>query len=370
MFISQFQLPDRQWGIGGYQADFEGGDTWSGILYGEADRGILAQRGQRVDIKDNHQPEVLEQFADSAELNNAINKGDWNEYHIIARGNHLVHKINGVTMVDITDTDEAGRFMQGLLALQLHAGPPMKVEFRDIRLKRLPLEDGRKKLVFVAGAPSHGFMAHEHHAGCLLLAESLAEGAPNLLTTVYQNGWPSDPTAFDNADAICFYCDGGPGHPANDHLEELQALMDRGVGMACLHYGVEVPVGPSGDSFVNWIGGYFETDWSVNPHWTLQQPELGDHPVTRGVEDFAINDEWYYHMRFREDMEGVTAVLSATPGEDTLTRPDGPHSGNPAVREAVAAGESQAVAWVADRPDGGRGFGYTGGPLPLQLGPR
>ncbi|MCB1121945.1 MAG: ThuA domain-containing protein, partial [Verrucomicrobiae bacterium] len=113
--------------------------------------------------------------------------------------------------------------------------------------------------------------------------------------------------------------------------------------------------------FRNWIGGYFEANWSVNPHWDAHYTSLPNHPITSGVEPFHINDEWYFHMRFREGMEGVTPILSALPPEDTMRRPDGPHSGNPAVRKAVANGEIQHMAWAAERAGGGRGFGFTGG---------
>ena len=77
------------------------------------------------------------------------------------------------------------------------------------------------------------------------------------------------------------------------------------------------------------------------------------------MEPFTINDEWYYHMRFRPEMKGVTPILSAIPPASTLSRPDGPHSGNPHVR--AKAGQPQHVAWVAERENGGRGFGFTGG---------
>jgi hypothetical protein len=112
---------------------------------------------------------------------------------------------------------------------------------------------------------------------------------------------------------------------------------------------------------LNWIGGYFETDWSVNPHWDGDFAKLPEHAITNGVKPFKINDEWYYHMRFRPEMEGVTPILSALPPASSLSRPDGSHSGNPAVRKAVAAGEVQHCAWAFERKDGGRGFGFTGG---------
>ncbi|HVK59091.1 MAG TPA: DUF1080 domain-containing protein, partial [Candidatus Kapabacteria bacterium] len=85
------------WVIGGYQADFEGGDTYSGILYEERGRGILAERGQKTIIRENGKPEVVGSVGDSKEIQSKIKKEDWNEYHVIVRGNHLIHKINGVT---------------------------------------------------------------------------------------------------------------------------------------------------------------------------------------------------------------------------------------------------------------------------------
>jgi hypothetical protein len=92
----------------------------------------------------------------------------------------------------------------------------------------------------------------------------------------------------------------------------------------------------------------------------LKDAKLAEgHPITKGVKPFAMQDEWYYHMRFRENMEGVTPILSAIPPESTRNRPDDAHGGNKFVR--ARKGESEVVAWAAERPDGGRGFGYTGG---------
>ena len=220
----------------------------------------------------------------------------------------------------------------------------------------------RKKVVFVAGNRSHGYGAHEHHAGCLLLARYLRQHLPDYDTVVYQNGWPANGIqAFDGADAVVVYCDGGDRHLLLPHLKEFDAVMKRGVGLACIHYGVEVPKKPGGAEFLDWIGGYFEMHWSVNPHWTAQFTEFPDHPICRGVKPFEINDEWYFHMRFQPDMQGVTPILSAHPPTSTMSRRDGPHSGNPYVRAAVKRRELQHVAWARERPDGGRGFGFTGG---------
>ncbi|MDA0658173.1 MAG: ThuA domain-containing protein [Planctomycetota bacterium] len=217
-----------------------------------------------------------------------------------------------------------------------------------------------KRIVFVAGPASHDYGTHEHFAGCTLLAKWLHENM-GYQCDVVRNGYPQDDAVFDGADAIVVYCDGGDKHVLNPHLQRIGHLADQGVGLGCIHYGVEVPKGEVGDHFLKWIGGHFETHWSVNPHWKAEFRSFPDHPVARGVKPFSIDDEWYYHMRFRPKMSGVTPILSAHPPESTLKRANGPHSGNPAVRAAVARHEIQHVAWVSERPDGGRGFGFTGG---------
>jgi type 1 glutamine amidotransferase len=223
-------------------------------------------------------------------------------------------------------------------------------------------EGGKRKVVLIAGVKSHGYGAHAHYPGCLLLAKSLQTSLPNFKCVVTQGGYPKDPAVFNNCDAVVIFSDGGGGHPFMAHLNELDALAEKGVGIACLHYAVEIPKGEPGDYLLKWIGGYFETDWSVNPHWTAKFSPLPEHPVARGVKPFEMDDEWYYHMRFRPQMEGVTPLLSALPPAETLKRPDGPHSNNPAVRAAVLERkEPQHLAWASERPNGQRGFGFTGG---------
>lgn len=218
----------------------------------------------------------------------------------------------------------------------------------------------KTKIVFVAGKPSHPHLEHEHRAGCMLLAKCLNENMPNVEAVVTWYGWPEDNSVFEGAKAVVFYCDGGGGHPLNENLEFFQGLVDKGVGLACIHYGVETTKGECGDKFLQWMGGFFEPNWSVNPHWDANYTKLPEHAITAGVPPFAINDEWYYHMRFVDGMQGVTPILTALPPDSTLSRPDGEHSGNPDVRKAIANGEAQHMAWAYERPGGGRGFGFTG----------
>ncbi len=121
--------------------------------------------------------------------------------------------------------------------------------------------------------------------------------------------------------------------------------------MACAHYAVEVPADRGGPELLEWIGGYYEKGYSINPHWTARIDELPDHPITRGVEPFEINDEWYFNMRFPADASGVQKILQGTPPDESR-------------RTKAAAehpGRVETLAWAIERPDGGRGFGFTGG---------
>ncbi len=219
-----------------------------------------------------------------------------------------------------------------------------------------------KKVVFIAGTPSHAPAEHEHRAGCLLL-KSCLDKVPTVTSVVYSNGWPDDPaTAFKDAATIVVYSDGGGNHPLlqGDRVNMISDLMNKGVGLVCIHYAVEPTKEKGEKEFLDWIGGAFEVNWSVNPTWDADYKKLPTHPITRGVKPFSIHDEWYFHMRFRDQMKGVTPILSAIPPESTMNREDGTHSGNPAVREAVKNREPQTMAWAMQRENGGRGFGWTG----------
>jgi len=416
-----------KWRIGGYQADFEAGDTYSGILYGEGFRGMLANRGQKTElvvVDGKFQSKEVGKVGDSKEIQKKIKKDDWNEYHIVAKGFTFKHYINGVATIECEDKDEKTRRASGVLALQLHAGPPMKVQARNIRIKGdttkkaalgAPIDEAvkaklaeasgqltsalvardsalsatraalavdpakpqaaagaKKKVVLVAGNASHGFGAHDHKAGCHLLAKQLNESGLGLECVVTYPGWPKDMSIFDGAAAIVIYSDGGGGHPILRGLKEVKPLMDKGVGLGLIHYAVEIPRGSGGEALLEYTGGYFETKWSVNPHWTIKDPKLNDkHPIAFGVKPFSANDEWYYHMRFREKMEGVEPILTAMPPAETITgrwkpgQEDGGHNGNQHVYKAVIEEKKpQHLMWARQRPatdGGGRGFGFTGG---------
>ena len=219
-----------------------------------------------------------------------------------------------------------------------------------------------KRIVMIAGKPSHAPGEHEFRAGLLLFQKCLA-GFPGIQVEVYSNGWPADDAVLKGAAAVVIYSDGGAGHPAlqTNRLQQLDELTKQGVGLACIHYAVEPTIEKGQKEFLDWIGGCFEIHRSVNPVWSADFKTLPDHPIARGLKPFSMRDEWYFNMRFRDGMTGVKVILTAVPPPETMKRHDGPHEGNPGVRAAVEKGETQAVAWASERAGGGRGFGFTGG---------
>jgi len=129
-------LDPANWVVGGYQADREAGPTYTGILYEERmTRAIMAARGEKVVWDKDCKKQVTGSFGTAEELGKAVKQGDWNDYVIIAQGNHLQHFVNGKQTVDVTDDCEAKRAMTGVLALQLHAGQPMTAQFRNLSQK-------------------------------------------------------------------------------------------------------------------------------------------------------------------------------------------------------------------------------------------
>ena len=119
----------------GYQADIDGKNVYTGLNYEERGRGFLAKRGEIVVIEKDKQPQITSMIADPDSLKSLIKPGDWNEMRIIAKGNRMRHFINGNLMSDVTDNDSNLRKMKGLIGFQVHSGPPMKVEYRNIRIK-------------------------------------------------------------------------------------------------------------------------------------------------------------------------------------------------------------------------------------------
>ena len=256
----------------------------------------------------------------------------------------------------------------------MHRNPGILASILILLLGALSVaEETPKKLVLIAGRPSHPPRMHEFNAGVQLLAKSLAD-VSSVKTEVVLNGWPKDEKVFEGAAAVVFYMDGGGKHEAvqegRRRLDLIDGWAKRGVGIGCMHYGVEVVPDQAGAEFQRWIGGHYEHMHSCNPIWEPKFNEFLDHPITRGVKPFAIKDEWYFNMRFVAGLDGnkvaekdglkFTPILVASPSDDVrngpYVYPQGPY---PHIQ--AAKGRAEAMMWAVERPDGGRGFGFTGG---------
>jgi hypothetical protein len=234
----------------------------------------------------------------------------------------------------------------------------------------LNIHAAERKLVMIAGPVSHPPLMHEFRAGSILLEKRLKD-VPNLTTVLVTNGWPTklvdgqpvdDNSVFEDADAIFIYSDGGGKHLAlqNGRLDVLRGLIQQGVSLGLAHYAVEVPPDKGGAEWKEWIGGHYEHEFSCNPIWPAEFTDLPMHPITRGVKPFSTKDEWYFNIRFRDDRLSVNDILVAKP---SVAVRDGPYvyPKGPYPHIQAGKGRRETMMWAVERPDGGRGFGFTGG---------
>jgi hypothetical protein len=136
------EVPDERWAMRGYQADIDGEDNWTGQNYEERGRTFLALRGQVTQVvgDPNKKPQIIGSVGEKDDLQQHVKKEDWNEYHLIVRGSLMIHLLNGHVMSVVVDDDVKNRRTEGLLGVQVHVGPPMKIEYRNFRLKHLAAE--------------------------------------------------------------------------------------------------------------------------------------------------------------------------------------------------------------------------------------
>jgi len=147
MQYRSFRASDKagSWVVGGYQADFDAGKQWAGTNYGERFRGILAKRGEKVVLTNDAGSDKkgaikrdVSKLGDAKELAAKINDyPEWNKFRIVAKGFTFQHYINGELMSELKDEDKNARREKGIIAFQLHAGPPMKVQARNFKLTEL-----------------------------------------------------------------------------------------------------------------------------------------------------------------------------------------------------------------------------------------
>jgi type 1 glutamine amidotransferase len=229
-----------------------------------------------------------------------------------------------------------------------------------------------KKLVIMAGRPSHPPRMHEFNAGVQLLHKCLAGSAvePHFVL----NGWPEDEAIFNDAAAVVFYMDGGKGHEVvkqeGRRLKMIEQWAQKGVGLGFMHFGVEVVPDQAGAEFKRWIGGHYEHEHSCNPIWEASFESFPNHPIASGVKPFKIKDEWYFNIRFAGDIAGnqptevsglkFVPILVTKPTDETR---DGPYVYPKGPYKHIQAnkGRAETMMWTVERADGGRGMGFTGG---------
>jgi len=212
------------------------------------------------------------------------------------------------------------------------------------------------RIVFLAGAPSHGPGQHEHRAGSLLLARALNEESGLPVRAEVISGWPADDRVLDGAAALVIY--DTATRMIGTHWERVDALARAGVGLMFVHYAVH-PRPDMGERYYRpWTGGAFESGFSVNPFWIADLQPMAGHPVANGVHGpVPVYDEFYYNIRFRPNRQGVLDLVSATPTRDNVILVN-----NLWTEEGYRGlGQRQTLMWGTERPDGGRGIGFTGG---------
>ena len=214
----------------------------------------------------------------------------------------------------------------------------------------------KKKILFIAGKPSHGNGQHEFRAGCMLLTKALNESGLDVEAKTHWYGWPKDMSIFDGVDALIVYADAGG--PIRQNLEFLDEKVKEGMGIMFMHYGVHPPKEIGQKYLLNWIGGYFENGWSVNPHWIADMEGKKDHPVSRGLDGpLKAYDEIYYNMRFPTDCEHCYPLVTAVPEPERMVR----YINLWNEHGDACFGKPQALMWCSDPKTGGRGIGFTGG---------
>ena len=129
------ELTDIPYALKGYQADIDGENVYTGQNYEERGRGFLAMRGQNAVINNSKDAFIIKSISNSDSLKSKIIVDDWNEIHLIVKGNNMKHYINGILMSETTDNDASNSKSSGLIGLQVHVSKEMKVAYKNIQLK-------------------------------------------------------------------------------------------------------------------------------------------------------------------------------------------------------------------------------------------
>lgn len=218
----------------------------------------------------------------------------------------------------------------------------------------------KKKILLIAGKPSHGSGDHEFRAGCMLLANKLNQSGLPLEATVHSYGWPKDESIFDDVDACVIYADAG-GRFGEKYEFLNKKVKEDGMGIMFMHYGVHPKKAVGEKYFKPWIGAYMDDHISVNPHWIADVKPVVKEQISRGVNPFTAYDEFYFNMDWptKEECDCTRPVAIATPTPDRIVR----YINMWNQHGEKCFGTEQALMWCRDPKveDGGRGIGFVGG---------
>jgi type 1 glutamine amidotransferase len=236
------------------------------------------------------------------------------------------------------------------LAPPIGAGDKTPKLPKGLALEEQPKDTKSAKIVFIAGSNFYKPGEHEYIGGCAVLMD-LVKQTPGV-APVLALDWPKNPRTFENAKSIVFFQDGGDKHAMlkGDRMAGLQKLTDAGVGLVMLHQGVDIAK-DKGDRMRAWMGAAWEKGYSQRAHWVDTFKSFPDHPITRGVKPFKIDDGYLYKLRFADDKKRVTPLLRTV---------------NPKTPGAKLD-DAAIVSWAFERQDGGRSFAFTGGHLHVSL---
>lgn len=225
--------------------------------------------------------------------------------------------------------------------------PPSRAE---PPVEQLPTDPKAVKIVLVAGSNFYKPGEHEYVGGCAVLMDLLRQ-TPDV-APVLAIDWPQKPETLKGARAVVLFFDGGDKHGLlkGERLAQFQKLVADGVGVVQLHQAADYPK-DLGDKARAWAGAAWEPGYSQRAHWVAEFKTFPEHPATRGVKPFTVNDGWLTKLRFVEGTKGVTPLLR-TPSPKATAKPEG---------------AEDVVAWAYERPregaGGGRSFTFTGGHL-------
>ena len=217
----------------------------------------------------------------------------------------------------------------------------------------------KKKILFLAGKPSHANGEHEFRAGCMLLANALNESDANVEAKVHFYGWPEDESILDDVDACIIYADAGGRF--GEKYETLRKKVKEGMGIMFMHYGVHPPKKDGEKYFTDFIGAYMTQD-SVNPHWIADVVPEKSHPISNGMkEEFTAYDEFYFNMKLptEDECDCCHPVATAVPTPDKIVK----YINLWNAQGVKCFGTKQSLMWcrAPEKSEGGRGVGFVGG---------